>query len=322
MSRSTWILGLTVALISGCSEAPHRPIDTNEFGGSVANALFFDLNESPATTTVLLLQTRAPQTQLRVLALPFASGAVTPDRQLLLSSGTHGRATILTIVAGSALPESSIVRIRPIFERADESEFFSDDLQGSAYFLSSGLKRRFFYRGPLASEMTSEPWRSLSSITNISLSHVVVRMPVRSEVFERPPSALAPEFGKDSLNGKIRGYSYPTLSAVPIDLRYQIPPTKRQEQIFEYGIKLFIALFAPLVALGVLTSDKVRSAKARQIVIGVGVLIEVLVLAGLFWWAFYIQSVAGLGAILDIALALIAVASMIVLTKIKKPTAD
>lgn len=318
MLRALCVLVTAAVSVCGCGNTPHRSIDTSEFEGATGNALLVDLHEVHATSAALLLQTRASQPELHVLAFPFSSVATAPDRQLLLASGTHGKMTILTVVAAPALPATSVVYLKPSFEEADESDFSRDDLKGSAYFLSLGLKRRFFYRTPSPKDLTSEPWQTLTGVTNTSLSHLVLRVPSGSDIFESPASSVAPEFMKESQKGRIRTYSYAKLSSAPIDLRYQLPPTKLQEQIFEYTIKLFIVLIAPLVALFAITSDKVRSAGTRTAVLVAGVAVEAIALAGLIWWAFYIQSVAGFGAILDVALAILGAVATIFLAAMKK----
>ena len=318
MTRCLYAIVAGVIALAGCGQPPVREVDLHEAKDIAANALLFDLDETPRPAAGLLLQTRSPQSQLRVLGLPFALRTSPSEKLLLVASSSQGRSTLLTVLTAPALPESSTVRLELSFEQAEDSDFSRDDLRGYTYFLESGLKRRFFYRSPTPTELSSEPWKSMVPVLNTSLTHLIVRLPKGTEVFERSASALAPVLERDTPRGKVRAYVHDKTSASPIDLRYQIPPTKRQEQVFEYGLKFFVAIVAPLVSLALLTSDKVRSARARKIVLIAGSATELAVLLGLIWWAFFIQSVAGLSAILDVALAVIGAAATIGLAFIKK----
>jgi hypothetical protein len=309
-------------LLVGCHQPSPREIELNEANRLAQNALLLDLEEAPKPAAALLIQTRTTQPQLKVLAVPFALQSSLSERLLLVASSTQTNSSLITVLVTPSLPEYSLVRLPLVFEQAEESEFIRDDLKGFAYYMASGLKRRFYYRSPSATELASEPWRNITPVVNTLLTHVIIRLPSGSEVFERTASALAPVFEKDSPRGKVRAYAYDQTSTRPIDLRYQVPPTKLQKQIFDYGIKLFIALLAPIAALMFLTSDKVRSPKARKKVLWVGGIIESVIFVGLIWWAFFIQSVVGLEALLDVILAVIGVLATAMLAFIKKPDAD
>jgi hypothetical protein len=76
-------------------------------------------------------------------------------------------------------------------------------------------------------------------------------------------------------------------------------------------------ILVPIVGSLILSSDKVQAKRLRKIVILVGISIEVVVLVGMLFWAFYVRSVAGLGALFEVSLTLIGAILIYVMAKIK-----
>ena len=87
---------------------------------------------------------------------------------------------------------------------------------------------------------------------------------------------------------------------------------------FEYVLKLFVVLMVPLISLALLTSDKVTAPIARRRILLAGAVVQALLLIGLLWWSFHVQSVTGLGSIFEIVLALVGIGCTLALKAVKK----
>lgn len=308
-----------VCLVAGCEQPSVRHVDKTVIEAVVPPALYFDLEERPTIAAAVVIPANAPKTELRLVVLPFASDTTEPSADVLSTWGTHAGVTALTYVAGPTTPASVVLPLKPRFDGGQEGDFTRTDLRGSLYFMSAGLKRRLVYSWPPPS-IESEALRRLKQIPQTTIESVVVKLPADAEIFERGDRALAPVVEKFLQIGRVKIYPFLSASdkvALPLDITYQIPPTKLQNQIFEYGLKLFGALLVPIVSAFLLTSSKAKSPRLRATVLAVGIPVEILVLGGMLWWAFYIKSVAGLGAILDLSLALIAAVATTLLAFIK-----
>lgn len=317
----TALLALAVQVLQGCGESIERSVDKAIIDTSIGSALYFDLEESPNISSALIVRSNSDQPELRTAVLPFSTSPLADgDHSLLTTWGVHEGITLITYVAAPSLPATAIIPIKPIDESGQESDFLRTDLQGALYFMNSGLKRRFVYQWPQLKNLNTDSWKKLGVIPKNPIDSVLIKLPKEAEIFERGASSLAPVVERDAPTGKIKVYPHTKPNSValsPIDITYQVPPTKLQNQIFEYTLKLFGALVVPLVSLFLLTSDKVKARRTRLGVLIVGIILEVGILAGLLLWAFKVQSVAGLGAILDVGLVVIGAVLTVLLAFVK-----
>lgn len=302
-------LALLMLTLQGCGEKIEKSVDKAIVDASIDNALYFDLDESPNVSAVLVVRSNSSHAELRAAVLPFSTGQPSEGGQGLLTTwGTHEGVTLITYVTAPSMPLIAMITLKPIFDSGQESDFVRTDLQGSLYFLSSGLKRRFLYQWPQANNRSSDTWMKLGTIVQTSVDSVLIKLPKEADIFERRASSLEPVVEREVPSGKLKVYPHtkPNTAALnPIDIVYQVPPTKLQNQIFEYALKLFGALIVPLLAFFLLTSDKVKAKRTRICVLVVGMTLETGILVGLLWWAFKMQSVVGLSSILDLGLVVI-----------------
>ena len=317
----TVALALVVQVLQGCGAKIEKSVDKAIVDASIDSALYFDLEESPNVSAALVVRSNSNQAELRAAVLPFSTSPLADgDHSLLATWGSHEGITLITYVAAPSLPATAMIPVKPIYESGQESDFLRTDLQGSLYFMNSGLKRRFLYQWPQPKNLSTDSWKKLGAIAHSSIDSVLIKLPKEAEIFERSVSSLAPVVERDAPTGRLKVYPHtkPDSAALsPIDIAYQVPPTKLQNQIFEYTLKLFGALVVPLVSLFLLTSDKVKAKRTRLVVLIVGIALETGILVGLLWWAFTVQSVAGLGAILDIGLVVVGAALTVLLTFVK-----
>jgi hypothetical protein len=254
------------------------------------------------------------------VVLPFATEFLAYKGDLATSWGSHEGSTMLTYVAVPGMSATTVVPLKPVFDSAPDADFTRNDLRGSLYFLSSGLKRRFMFQGPTPSLESSAQWKALVSVATVNIDAVLLRFPQGAELLESDSSKRIPTSSRDTASGRMKVFAHanaPVASLKPLDVTYLVPPTQQQRQITDYGLKLFGVLLVPLVGWIVLTSDKVKAKKTRAIAICSGVAVEVLILGGLLWWAFKVQSVEGLGALLEIGVVVVGVVLTIVTVRIK-----
>jgi len=252
--------------------------------------------------------------------LPFATEPLPYPGDLTTSWGSREGATMLTYVATPGTSATTVVPLKPIFESAPDTDFTRNDLRGSLYFLNSGLKRRFLFQGPTPSLESSAQWKALVNVATVSIDTVLLRFPQGAELLESDPSKRVPTSSRDTAAGKVKVFEHAGANGAslkPLDVTYLVAPTQQQRQITDYGLKLFGVLLVPLVGWIVLTSDKVKAKKTRSIAIWSGVIVEGLILGGLLWWAFKVQSVEGLGALLDFGVVVVGVILTIVTVRIK-----
>ena len=319
---STGALTVTSMLlfVVGCARNPERVIDKALMDSSIQSALYFDLGEAAQISAAIIIPSNAPQPELRAIMVPFATRATDDASELLSAWGSRNGTTLITYIAGPSMPSVSAIRITPIFESAEENDFANKDLHGSLYYMESGLKRRFVYRWPSADDIKFSELKTLARLPRISIDSVFVKLPNGAEIFEQSRGALSPSSEKETPTGRFRIYPQKISDSPvipPIDISYQVPPTKLQEQIFEYALKLFAAILVPVVGLAILSSDKVKAKRTRMIVLWVGMIAEAFILIGMLVWAFHVQSVSGLGAIFEVTLAVVAAVFTVLLARIK-----
>lgn len=325
--RGTSLIGLLVALTSiahllqGCGANVEKTVDKTIVDSSIKNTLYFDLDETPRISAALVVSPSSVQPELRMAVLPFSTRRIADVTSNLLTTwGSHEGITLITYIAAPSLPSIAVIPIGPIFDTAEDSDFTRTDLQGSLYFMSSGLKRRFFYQWPQANNRSPDSWNRLRKIGQTSIDSVLIKLPTKAEVFERGGSSLAPLIERVAQSGRLKIYPHtkPNASVLSaIDITYQVPPTKNQGLVFEYTLKLFGALVVPLISLLLLSSDKVKAKRFRIVVLVIGITLEAVILVGLLWWAFNVQSVAGMAAMLDLGLVVIGAGLTVLLTLVK-----
>ena len=312
---------LLAPALPGCGAKIEKSADKSSVDATISSALYFDLEEAPTVSASLIVRSNSSQAELKAVVLPFATSRYgEADHDLLTTWGSRDGITLITYVAAPSMPTRAMIELKPVFEPGQESDFLRPDLQGSLYFMSSGLKRRFLYQWPQAQNLNSDSWKKLGPIAQSAIESVLIKLPKEAEVFERGAETLAAHVEQETLTGRLKIYPHtkPNGAALsPIDITYQVQPTKLQNQIFEYALKLFGALVVPLVSLALLTSHKVKAKRTRSAVLVFGMALEAVILFGLLWWAFKVQSVVGIGAILEIGLVGIGAALTIVVAFVK-----
>lgn len=317
-ARRTVVLVALALAQAACGDGL-RPVDKGPIESSTSSALYFDLEEKPAVAAAVIVPGTSPKPELKLVVLPFGTEPVGTRSEAFSLWGTSGDATALAYVATPNAPAYISLALRPRFSSGDDTDFDSANLAGSLHFMSSGLKRRFFYSWPNPS-VESESLQNLRGLTRIEIQSILVKLPPKAEVFERPASSLPPQLEKTTPDGKLKLYSLTSEAAgtpLPVDITYQVPATKLQNHLFEFFLKLFAVLIAPLVTLLMLSSNKEKTRRLRRISLIVGFTLEAFVLIGMAWWAIHISSTIGLTAILDLTLVIVGLIATFVLARVK-----
>jgi len=132
---------------SACGDS-RRPVDKGPIESSTSSALYFDLEEKPVIAAAVIVPGTSPKPELKLVVLPFGSEHIGTDSETFSLWGTSADATALAYVTTPSARSNISLALRPRFSSGDDADFASTNLAGSLYFMSSGLKRRFFYSWP------------------------------------------------------------------------------------------------------------------------------------------------------------------------------
>jgi hypothetical protein len=312
---------LTVAGTACGGDIPIGWFDPSNFGTDAPITLCFDLNvPNPPKAGVVIRLPPMPEVIQRSVILPFRTTKVDQNKEAYVTSGSFDGMTLVNFVNTAGVPTSVGIGLTPTPDDVTEGDFFRTDLPGVLYLMESGLKRRFVYK--LDAGLTVSRDSTLNRLSVESADTVAVRLPVGAEVFESHKGAAVAIRNLSLKSGAVRHYkaSSPTPSAGEnVDIVYQLQPTKLQNVLFEYGLKLFGAFLVPLLGVVLLTSAEVKQRKhLRRLILWIGAFVETALLAALLWWAFKIQSVTGLGALLEIGVAVSGVLATAALALVKE----
>lgn len=301
--------------LSGCHDRDLHSFDQSHFPRTDSPKLCFELYSSSRPSAGLILDVpRSDRPVQHSIVLPFQMVSADPARAIYLTWGSFSRSALLSYVATSDVARQQAIGIRPRYDDAADADFEKEDLPGSLYLLSSGLKRRFFFR-PILKGSESTEQVTLATIATDSIKAVIVRFPPRAEILESREGSLQELSHRKDGDSQLKMFSSPIAAQPdlrPIDVVFQVPPTQAQSLIAEYTLKLFGVILVPLIALITLKAPKVKAPKTRMVVLSITIPLEVVILIGSVWWAFYIQSVVGPQAIFEVALAVAGAALTVV----------
>jgi hypothetical protein len=306
LAYSTACLALAMATLAGCGLGSERNVEKTLTDQIQAPALVFDLEESPVVAVGLSLPSNGKSSELRSIALPFGTEASLNRPEMMTAWGSRDGVTLVTYLVTPAGGATSLVSLKPVFETATDPDFVRIDLPGSMYYMTSGLKRRFFYQGPSDGQRSSHAWTDMVSIASSTVDTIVVKLPAAAEIFEAPSKSRVPISSADTPHGKVKIFADAASAASaagPVDIVYQVPPSSGQQQIADWAIKFFIAILTPLVGFLGLDSTKVTSRKGRLIVIWTLGSIAMLALLGALAWGIYTRSIAGYAILGDLGVA-------------------
>jgi hypothetical protein len=303
-----WLV-FCVAIVIRTANGRDLPVgwfDPANFGPSERITLCFDLSvPKPPKAGVVLDLPQEEQVKQHSLLLRFQSSKVDENKGAYLTWGCFGESTLINFISNAGAPTSIGISLVPKPAEIGEGDFFRSDLPGTLYLMEAGLKRRFLYRFAPSERRDS----ILTALPTESADKIAVRLPIGAEVFESRRGAAIADRNLELATGTVRQYKTEHASpssAEPIDISYQVQPTSAQKKLFEYGLKFFGVIFVPLIGLLLLTSKEVNERAAlRRRVLWAGGVVELAILGILLWWAFRIESVAGLDAILEIVVAVI-----------------
>jgi len=305
--RQAILLGTIACSIISCHRVTSR-FDSSRFDVEAALTLCFDLDDTtaPLPTGIVLRLPEEARGKQSSIVLPFSTKEVEPNAEGLLTWGSLNDLTAITYVPTASSSMRLAVGLSPEYSLfSEEADFDRSEFRGALVLVSSGLKRRLVFDPSVRA--AGVPGEITQALNPLALGEVAVRLPGDAEIFETRSGALPHNREKIVRGSLVRFYRNPAPQSSGtlqrLDIRYQVQPTSAQKTLFEYGLKLFVYLVAPLVGLILLTSNKVASAKGRRILIIIMAVVECVLLGGLLVWAFYIRSVTGLQSLLEVVLA-------------------
>lgn len=309
-----------MAVLAGCGFDSERKVDKALADQVPPPALIVDLDESPVVAVGLSVPSNGRPAELRSIALPFGTEASANRPDVMTAWGSRDGVTLVTYVATPSSGATSLVSLKPVFETSTDPDFTKTELPGAMYYMTSGLKRRFFYQGPTSFQLSSRAWTNVATIASSSVDKILVKLPAAAEVFEAPSRSRVAIASTETTNGKVRIFANPAgdaSGAGPVDIVYQVPPTSAQQQVADFALKFFVSLLTPLAGYILIAADKARNRKLRLLAIGGTASVEVLSLAALIWWGIHTRNVAGFAIFGDLLIAVVGVVGIVLTARIK-----
>lgn len=299
LKRTVFLVALLSAAImhSGCGEqtSPNN-FTASPFRDSPATVtLCFDLrNDEHPTAGLLLKVSQTTKPEPHTVALPFDSESVAVSRDLYSTWGSYDATTLITYYSSPNTGGTLALGIVPIFGPCpDQWADDPHDLVQSSLFLSKlNLTRHFIFKYPDLDRDRKQWLQDLSNVTNTNIDLVAVAL---------PQDAIGKEIrrtGRTSIpnhqfeNGTTKFYAAAGTGAQGADaiqIKYEIPPNKKQRFIVETIVKGVIAFLPPAVQLIVLRlrrpDQKARARRLILIVAGIQLLVlVVLIYMGVSVW--------------------------------------
>lgn len=304
-------------------EVPIGGFEASNFEPQEPVTVCFDLSvPSPPKVGVLVKLPSRPEVLQRSVLLPFPAKSIDQNKDGYVTGGSFNGLTLINFINTPGIPTSLAISVSPVPDDVLDGDFFRSGLPGVLYLMESGLKRRFVYKLNAVSAVARGG--NIAKLPVEPIDTVAVRLPVGAEVFESRKDAAIAVRDLSLGNTAVRHFAAANTGspdAHAIDIVYQLQPTKLQNILFEYGLKLFGALLIPLLGIVLLTSAQVkRRRRLRKLILWIGGVVEVVLLALLLWWSFRVKSVTGWAALLEVIVAILGLLATAAVAFLKEET--
>jgi len=303
---------MTAALISlnaGCG----RRDRASEFNPSLVErtkfrlVLYFDLTrDSPTAALAVDSPDEGASTNTQTVVLPFQSENIGGNVNLLATSGSYGRSTIISYVPPRSSSAPELVAMTPIFDPIPDGIAGTARLPGRLYFVQQGLERRFIFRYPTVA-MASDDTDRVRTLATADVEAIGIGLPENSTGREiRQGRTAIPDQLVETRFARL--YPASDGSVESLEVAYVVPPTRGQTLILEYGLKLLSTVLIPLIGLWFLGAEDTLRPRSRKGLLWGGGAVQAIILVIIGWVAFTVQGNAQVTTSLDLAVLMIGAA--------------
>ena len=317
------LIALTAAVFAGCgadrertSEFNSKPFET--FSGSAILCFDVQADNGTAKAGLLLRVSQKTPAGRHEIMLPFRTRSVDTNRNILLTSGSYERFTLLSLSFGTPSLGTSTVAFIPEIAQMPTPLAQIDGLEPGVYFQESGIERWFAYVDGTA-EVVNSIQKDFTSETIDPIDGIALAIPEDADGRDvRKGVSVIPQ--PTNRIGNVMLFSPSTNGETKrVAMRYAVKPTPAQAVAANVGVKVVVIIIIPILTLIFLNPDEVQRPKLRTMAIWTGIALQVAIAAFVVWMAFSIRKPT-IEAVVDLAVAALGVGgeAVIILVKSKR----